>query len=349
MFRVLRAVAGKFRDFRVGIEGRYSRPIRDRREGNGLKRAGRALAAPGSMKSLGREIARNKYIYLILLPGLLYYAVFNYAPMYGIQLAFKDFRASAGIWGSPFVGLKHYEYIFQDQDFWRAFKNTIIISFSRILFQFPVPIVLALLLNELREGKYKKTLQTIFTFPNFLSWVIVSGMVLNVFGSEGAVNHFLSLFGVSEQMFMANQDLFRPLIYISDIWKSAGWTAIIYLATIASISPELYEASYMDGANRFQRMLYITWPGIRSAVVLMLLLSVGNTMNAGFDQIFNMYNPAVLPVSDILDTYIYRITFQTSGDFGFSTAVGLFKSLINFVLLIVFDRLAKAVGERGIF
>lgn len=296
-----------------------------------------------------KEIRRNKYVYLILLPGLLYYAVFCYAPMYGIQLAFKDFRAIDGIWGSPFVGLKHYDYIFKDQEFWLAFKNTIVISFSRLLFQFPVPIILALLLNELRESFFKKSLQTIFTFPNFLSWVIVSGMVVNVFGTDGAVNHFLSLFGVDEQMFLANKELFRPLLYITDIWKSAGWTAIIYLATIASISPDLYEASYMDGANRFQRMLYITFPGIRSAVVLMLLLSVGNTMNAGFDQIFNMYNPAVLPVSDILDTYIYRITFQTSGDFGFSTAVGLFKSLINFALLVLFDRMAKALGERGIF
>ncbi|MDG0813563.1 ABC transporter permease [Cohnella rhizosphaerae] len=296
-----------------------------------------------------RDIRKNKYIYLILLPGLLYYGIFCYAPMYGIQLAFKDFRAIEGIWGSPFVGLKHYAYIFKDQEFWQAFRNTIEISFSRLLFQFPVPIVLALLLNELREGRYKKWLQTLFTFPNFLSWVIVSGMIVNVFGTEGAVNHLLTLFGGNEQMFLANQELFRPLLYLSDIWKSSGWVAIIYLATIASISPDLYEASYMDGANRFQRMLYITWPGIRSAVVLMLLLSVGNTMNAGFDQIFNMYNPAVLPVSDILDTYIYRVTFQTSGDFGFSTAVGLFKSLINFALLVLFDRLAKAVGERGIF
>ncbi|MFD0713590.1 ABC transporter permease [Paenibacillus sp. GCM10027626] len=311
----------------------------------------RTDAAPGAQpkRTLLRDIMRNKYIYLILLPGLLYYALFHYAPMYGIQLAFKDFRANEGIWGSPFVGLKHYTYIFQDQEFWQAFNNTIVISLSRLLFQFPVPIVLALLLNELRESRYKKTLQTIFTFPHFLSWVIVSGMIVNVFGTQGAINHFLSLFGIEEQMFLSNQELFRPLLYISDAWKSSGWTAIIYLATIASISPELYEASYMDGANRFQRMLYITWPGIRSAVVLMLLLSVGNTMNAGFDQIFNMYNPAVLPVADILDTYIYRITFQTSGDFGFSTAVGLFKALINFALLVLFDRLAKMMGERGIF
>lgn len=314
-----------------------------------MAKSGKTAVYPVSIRTLGRDFFRNRYIYLILLPGLLYYGLFCYAPMYGIQLAFKDFRASEGIWGSPFVGLQHYEYIFRDEEFWRAFKNTIVISFSRLLFQFPVPIVLALLLNELREGRYKKTLQTIFTFPNFLSWVIVSGMIVSIFGTDGAVNHILGLFGIEEQMFLANQDLFRPLLYISDIWKSSGWTAIIYLASIASISPDLYEAAYMDGANRFQRMIYITWPGIRSAVVLMLLLSVGNTMNAGFDQIFNMYNPAVLPVSDILDTYIYRITFQTSGDFGFSTAVGLFKALINFALLVMFDRLAKAVGERGIF
>ncbi|MEF2243660.1 MULTISPECIES: ABC transporter permease [unclassified Paenibacillus] len=308
-----------------------------------------ALRLESPKKSLLKEIAKNKYIYIILIPGLLYYGIFCYGPMYGVLLAFKDFRANLGIWGSPFVGLEHYRYIFNDYEFWQAFRNTIEISLSRIVFQFPVPIILALLINELWDGKYKRFLQTVFTFPNFLSWVIVSGIILNLLGSEGVVNRFYALFGAETQMFLADRDLFRPLIYISDIWKSSGWVCIIYLASITSISPELYEASYMDGANRFQRMLYITLPGIRSAIVLMLLLQVGNTMNAGFDQIFNMYNAAVLSVSDILDTYIYRITFQTSGDFGFSTAVGLFKSLINFMLLVVFDRIAKLMGERGIF
>ena len=300
-------------------------------------------------KSLIKEIIKNKYIYMILIPGLLYYGIFNYAPMYGILLAFKDFRVNEGVWGSPFVGLDHYRYIFHDHEFWQAFRNTIEISLSRIVFQFPIPILLALLINEVWEGKYKRFLQTVFTFPNFLSWVIVSGIILNLLGSEGAINRVYKLFGAETQMFLADRDFFRPLLYISDIWKSSGWICIIYLASITSISPEIYEASYMDGANRFQRMWYITIPGIRPAIVLMLLLQVGNTMNAGFDQIFNMYNAAVLSVSDILDTYIYRITFQSSGDFGFSTAVGLFKSLINFALLVVFDRIAKWMGERGIF
>jgi putative aldouronate transport system permease protein len=317
----------------------------DGKEGERMKVA----ALPGRRKNVLREIARNKYIYLILMPGLVYYGLFCYGPMYGVLLAFKDYRASLGIWGSPFVGLKNYDYLFHDAEFWQAFKNTLIISFSRIVFQFPVPILLALLLNELREGKFRKMLQTVFTFPNFLSWVIISGIVLNLLGTEGAINHLLGLFGIDRQMFLANKDLFRPLIYMTDIWKSTGWTSIVYLAAIASISPDLYEAAHIDGANRLQRMLYITWPGMRATVVLLLLLSVGNTMNAGFDQIFNMYNSAVLIVADILDTYIYRITFQTSGDFGFSTAVGVLKSVINFVLLVFFDRIAKWSGERGIF
>jgi len=269
--------------------------------------------------------------------------------MYGIVLAFKEYHASKGILGSPFIGFKNFEYILKDFEFWQAFKNTLIISFGRIAFQFPVPIILALLINELKEGKYKKFLQTTYTFPHFLSWVIISGIVINILGSDGAINNLLSVLGLEKMLFLAQKKLFRPLLYFTANWKGAGWSSIIYLASISSINPELYEAAKIDGANRFQRMYHITWPGIKSTVVILLILSVGGIMNAGFDQVFNLYNGAVLSVSDIIDTYIYRITFQTGSDFGFSTAVGLFKSVINFLLLVSCDRIVKLMGEEGIF
>ena len=295
------------------------------------------------------QIKKNRCIYLFMAVSLGWYLLFCYGPMYGLLLAFKDFNASKGILMSPFVGLKHYRELFQNAEFFEAFFNTLVISFSRLLVEFHAPIILALLLNELRDGPYKKTLQTIYTFPYFLSWVVVGSIVLNMLGSDGVVNNLLNMTGIGSQKFLADKSLFRPLLYITSIWKSAGWTSIIYLASMSAVSPELYEAATIDGANRLQRIRYVTLPCIRPTIVVMLLMAVGNTMNAGFDQIFNMYNPAVRSVSEILDTYIYRITFQTSGDFGFSTAVGLFKSVINFILLFAFDRLAKRMGEEGLF
>ena len=294
-------------------------------------------------------MVKNKYIYLIILPGILFYAIFCYGPMYGVILAFKEYRADLGILHSPFVGFLNYKYVFKDDFFWRAFFNTIIISLGRIVFQFPVPIFLAFLINELRVGKYKRVLQTVMTFPHFLSWIIVSGIFVNILGNEGALNNLISLLGIERQAFLADSGLFRSLLYASDIWKSTGYLSIIYLASITCINPEQYESAYMDGANRLQKMWYITLPGIKSTIIILLILAVGNAMNGGFDQIFNMYNPAVYNVGDIIDTYIYRTTFMEGGDFGFSTAVGLFKSIINFLLLLIADRIAKAVGEQGIF
>lgn len=299
-------------------------------------------------RKLGREIARNKYIYLIMSFGIFYLILFSYVPMRGLLLAFKDYKVKQGILGSPWVGLAHFERLFREADFRRAFVNTLQISFGRILFQFPFPILIAILVNELRGGKGKKALQTIYTFPHFLSWVIVAVVVGNVFESDGAVNQLIQLFGGEPRLFLADKKLFRPLLYFTDVWKESGWSSIIYLSAISAISGELYEAAAVDGANWLQRIVHITLPGIRSTVIVMLLLAVGGVMNGGFDQIFNMSNPAVQKVSDIIDTYIYRITFTQSTDFGFSTAVGLFKSVINFALLVSFDYVARRFEGRGI-
>ena len=300
-------------------------------------------------KELWRNIKKNRFIYLLLAPGLLWYLIFSYGPMYGIQLAFKEFMYNKGIWGSPFIGLRNFEYILRDDMFWRAFRNTLTISFGSILFTFFIPIVLAILINELSDGKFKKILQTVYTLPHFFSWIIISGIVMNLLNYNGAVNNLLAFAGMEKIGFMGTPELFRPLLYGTSIWKEAGWGSIIYLAAISSIDPTLYEAAVVDGANRLHRILHITWPGIQSTVIILLILNVGSVMNAGFDQIFNLYNPAVYETGDIIDTYIYRVTFQSISDFGFSTAVGLFKSVINLALLLSANRFARLFENGRVF
>lgn len=296
-----------------------------------------------------REVYKARHIYLVLLPGLIFYITFMYVPMSGVLIAFKKYNARLGIFGSKWIGLQNYDFMFRDASFYNALWNTFIISFGRILFQFPVPILFALLFNELRFPRYKRVLQTIYTFPHFLSWVMISGILINFLGDMGALNAMITALGGSKQGFLSNSGLFRALLFVTDIWKSAGWSSIIYMAAISAISVEQYEAARLDGASRVQMIWYITLPSIKSTIMVMLLLQVGNVMNAGFDQIFNISNPAVRSATDILDTYIYRITFEGATDFGFSTAVGLFKSVINFAMLITFDRISKAIGERGLF
>lgn len=297
-----------------------------------------------------KEIIKNKYVYILLLPGLVWLAIFAYGPMYGLQLAFKNFMFNKGIVGSPWVGFENFNILFKDPLFWRGFRNTLIISFGRIIFTFPFPIVLAILINELREGRYKKLLQTVYTFPHFLSWVTVSGIILTLVSSEGVINKFLNSIGMDNIPFMAKPELFRPIIYVSAIWKSAGWSSIIYLAAISGIDPIIYEAATVDGANRWHKVRYITWPELQTTVVILLILQVGGSMNAGFDQIFNLYNPVVYEMADIIDTYIYRITFQQgSANYGFTTSLGLFKSVCNFFLIIIANKAAKLIGNQGLY
>lgn len=296
-----------------------------------------------------RRLSEYRFILILILPGLLFFAVFSYVPMYGAQLAFKEYVYSEGIWGSPFVGLQNFQYAMADQQFWLACRNTIIISFSRLIFVFPVPIVLSLMLNELSGGAYKRILQTAFTFPHFLSWVIIGGIMVNMFGTNGAVNNLVALSGGERVQFFAAPESFRSIIYLTDIWKESGWSCIIYLAAITGISPEYYEAATVDGANRFQKILHITIPCISSTILVLLILSIGNIMNGGFDQIFNLYNPAVYETGDIIDTYIYRTTFQSGGDMGISTAVGLFKSTINLVLLTGANMISKRFAGSSLY
>lgn len=298
---------------------------------------------------LWKEIKRHKELYLILLPLLLFYIIFMYKPMYGITIAFKEFNFRKGITASPWAGFKYFNEMFVLPDFWRAFKNSLIIAFGRIIIEFPIPIILALIINEIRYSKLKRFYQTVFTFPHFLSWIIISGIAINFFGNSGVLNGILVQLGFEKTSLLTSTKAFRGILYGTSIWKEAGWGTIIYLATIAGINPNLYEAAKIDGANKFQQLKAITWPALTGTVVLLLILKIGQTMNlGGFDQVFNMYNSAVYEVADILDTYVYRRTFALGASFSSSAAVGLFKSVINCILLLSCHLVSKRLGKGGI-
>jgi len=295
------------------------------------------------------KLWKHRFIYLLLIPGVLFIIIFNYIPMYGITLAFKKYMASDGILGSPWIGLTNFKKLFAQPDFWRSLRNTVVISLQRIVFEFPVPIILALMLNEINGRLGKRVLQTVYTFPYFLSWIIVYGLIFNLLSDNGFVNYILVSLGGEKTALLTSRSFFRPLLYISSNWKGMGWGAIIFLASITSINQELYESAVLDGASRWKQTWYITLPCIRPTIAIMLILAVGNTMNAGFDQIFVLYNPSVYEVSDILDTYIYRRAFSTGSNFGQSTAITLFKAVINFALLFAANAGAKLMGEEGIY
>ena len=298
---------------------------------------------------LGRKIWKNRAIYGLMLPGLVWLVIFAYGPMSGLLLAFKTYSAKGGIWGSPWCGLENFRYVFRDAAFFRSVFTTLKINIGRLLIQFPAPILLALLLNECVLKRYKKLAQTIFTFPHFLSWVIVASLVTNTLSMDGLINNLLAALGLEKVNFLGSSRLFVPILYITKNWKSAGWSAIIYLAALSGIDVDQYEAAKLDGANRWQTMLHVTLPNLKPTIIVMLVLSIGNLMTGGFDQIFNLSNPAVEEVSEILDMYIYRVTFGSVPDFGFSMAISLFRSLVNCVFLIVADKGSKKLGGSGLF
>jgi len=311
-------------------------------------------------------IKRYPYFYILLLPSLIYLIIFNYIPMYGITLAFRQFafnrpsmfgeipilRFIGQTFNMEWVGLQWFEFLFALPDFWVVMRNTMIISFGRLIIEFPAPIILALLLNEVRIRKLKAAYQTVFTFPHFLSWVLVVGMLNGIFQTTGVINQALISLDKEPIRFLTDPQIFRGLLFSTNIWKSAGWGSIIYLAAIAGIDPTLYEAAMVDGAKRIHCLWHITLPCIKSTIVIMVILTCGNILNAGFDQIFNMYNPAVYSTADVLDTWIFRTAFQSSGSgarsFSLTIATGTFKAVCNFALLLSANLFAKRLGEEGL-
>lgn len=292
---------------------------------------------------------KNKYLFLLLAPVLIWYAVFHYGPMYGIQLAFKDFYVMKGIGESPWVGFKHFHYIFyMSPDFWKIIRNTLQISFYQILFGFPAPIILALLFNEVRLMFFKKVAQTISYLPHFLSWIVLGGIMITLLSPEnGVVNYFVELLGFKPIYFLGNESWFRFTLIVSAIWKEVGWGMIIYLAALAGVDQQLYEAAVIDGANRWKQTLHITLPSILPVITILLILRVGGILDAGFDQIFTLYSPAVYDVADVLDTYVYRVGLQNA-QFSLTTAVGLFKNVVALILVLSTNYIVKKMGQEGI-
>ena len=299
--------------------------------------------------NLLNEYIKNSDLMLMFLPGLIALIVFNYIPLYGILIAFKDYKMLDGVIGSQWVGLDNFQRLFSGADFGNVLKNTLVISILKYILGFPAPIMLALLLNEVRAQKFKKTVQTISYLPHFFSWVILGGIVTMLFSTTGPVNEILSYFGVQKPLqFFSNGQLYIILLVVTAIWASVGWGSIVYLAAISGIDESMYEAAYLDGANRLKQTFYITIPTLIPTIVTVGILNLGGILNAGFDQIYNTYNPSVYQVADIIDTYVLRRMQQM--DFSLGTAVGLFKSVVGVILIMGTNYIIKIItdGEQGI-
>lgn len=286
--------------------------------------------------------------YVLAAPGILYFILFHYVPMWGLLLAFKDYSPFIGMWKSPWVGLANFQQFFGTKDFIILLKNTLSITLLNLLVYFPFTILLSIMLNEVRLNLFKRISQTIVYLPHFLSWVVIYGMTITFFGPSGVINHYLDQWFGSEAMFLVSNEWFRPLVVFQAIWKDAGWGTIIFLAALAGINPELYEAAKVDGANRFQNIWHITLPGIKSTIVILLLLKLGSSLDSNFMQIFLMSNGLNLDVSNVFDLYVYHIGLEQF-NYSFAITVGMFKSIASLILVLGANYAAKLLGEDGIF
>ncbi|HIW32608.1 MAG TPA: ABC transporter permease subunit [Candidatus Paenibacillus intestinavium] len=294
------------------------------------------------------KLSRTWPLHLMLLPAAIVTFIFAYLPMGGLVMAFQDFKPYDGLFGSKFVGLEHFRFMFEYPDSKEVIVNTIVISGLKIVFGLIVPFVFAMLLNEIRKVAFKRTVQTLVYLPHFISWVILGAILTDMLGSKGIVNSTLNLLGVNSIPWLANGDWFRFTVVLSDVWQNFGFNTIVFLASLASVNPALYEAAEVDGATRWKQTIHITVPAMIPIAVVVGTLSLGNILNGGFDQIFNLYNSLVYDKGDIIDTFVYR-TAILNGQYSFGTAVGLFKSAIGLILIVISYRLAYKVAGYRIF
>lgn len=312
----------------------------------------KAASAPVNLekkKALWLRMWKERWLYLFMLPGLLFFIIYKYVPMWGILMSFQKYQPHLGLMGSEWVGFRHFERFFSEPQFWILLRNTLYIALLDTGIFFPLTIVLALMLNELRSELFKRSLQTLVYIPHFLSWVVVVGITYILLTTEsGIINELLVLFGFEKVQFLMSEFWFRPLIIIQMIWKDAGWGTIIFLAALAGVNPSLYEAARIDGASRWRLLWHITLPGIRSVIVILLILRLGSFIDLGFEQIFLMVNALNREVGEVFDTYVYYVGMQ-QGQFSYSAAVGLFKSVVGLVLVLSANWIAKKLGEEGIY
>jgi putative aldouronate transport system permease protein len=314
-------------------------------------RLGRQRLTPHKNKQspLLYDVKRNYELYLLSLPVFIYFIVFHYGPMYGVQIAFKDFVAGKGIMGSPWVGFEHFERFLRSYNVKTLIKNTLGINIYSLVVGFPAPIILALMLNEVKRVRFKKAVQMVTYAPHFISTVVMVGMVLVFLSpSTGIVNHILKAIGFKPIHFMAEPEWFKTIYVFSGIWQGLGWGSIIYVAALSSIDPQLHESAIIDGATKIQRIINIDLPGIMPTITILLILNIGGIMNVGFQKIFLMQNPLNMTASDVISTYVYRVGLQ-GAEYSFSSAVGLFNSVINCILLVIVNWIARRLGETSLW
>ena len=297
---------------------------------------------------LRNDFKENWLLYLMLVPVVLFYLIFHYGPMFGLSIAFLDYRPARGILGSRFVGFKHFYNFFTNYYFWRLLRNTIRISLWSLA-TFPLPIIFALLINELRSPKFSKPAQTIAFIPHFISTVVICGMIVELTSSDGAITSILhTLFGVERVSLLTKKENFIPIYVLSGIWQALGWDAIIYISALAGISPELYDAAEIDGAGRWQQMLHVTLPGLASTIIIMLILKVGKIFNVGYEKIILLYNPAIYETADVINTYVYR-KGMIDAQYSYSAAVGLFNNIVSFLLVNITNHISKKTSDTGLW
>ncbi len=315
--------------------------------------AERTASQPRTRDLLRHErLMRAKRMWMLylffLVPAVLLF-IFRYIPIYGVVIAFQDFRIGRGIMGSPFNGFAHFKNFFEGPFFFRLMRNTLLISFLKLGFGFPAPIILALLINELRNMSFKRAIQSISYLPHFMSWVVLAGILIEVISPQrGILGYLYNLFGATAPNLLAEPQLFRGLLVVTEIWKEVGWGTVIYLAAMSGINPELYESAQIDGTNRLQSALHVTIPSLAQVITILFILRLGDILDAGFDQIFVLYNPLVYEVADIIDTYVYRVGLQQR-QLDFSAAVGLFKNVVGVILLLTANVVIKRFSDHGIW
>jgi putative aldouronate transport system permease protein len=303
---------------------------------------------PTRIQRFKKEFNRGKYVYLMLLPVILYYVIFQYWPMIGVVIGFQNYIPGLGFFESPWVGFKHFTDFFHSFYFWRLIKNTFILNFWLLIFGFPAPIILALLLNEVRQSWFKRTVQTVTYIPHFISMVVIVGIIKDFTATDGIINQLRDLLGRETITFLQIPEYFRTIYVSSDIWQSIGWSSIIYFAALSAVDPNLYEAAEMDGAGRFRKMWHITLPAIKPTIVILLILTIGNLLSSGFEKILLLYQPLTYETADVISTYVYRKGIEDSS-FSFATAVGLFNTVVNFVLLIIANSISKKVSDNSLW
>lgn len=305
-------------------------------------------AGSGKNRPFIKDILKNKYVYLMLLPVVLYYIIFWYWPMYGAQIAFRDFSPGKGIWGSEWVGIQHFREFFNSRYFVRLLRNTLLLNVYDIIFGFPAPIILAILINEIRNDLFKRSIQTITYLPHFISMVVICGLITDFAASDGVFNDILRAFGIDSIPFLLRPEWFRTVYVSSEIWQTLGWNSIIFLAALVNIPAELYEAAKIDGAGKLKQLFHITIPSLVPTIVIMLILRMGKIMNVGMEKILLLYNPATYETADVISTFVYRKGILEMS-FSYSTAVGLFNSVISFILVVTVNRISRKLTESSLW